>query len=140
MRNRLIAMSAAIALHAAAVEGGASPQDIGSAVYRSYLQGRHAEVLRQERTCWRAAVGAKDLVRAGVCVRWVVASGVMDAAMARRERRSPLPDFAPDAQRTRVLAQFRALGLDEAAAQPHFEAAVSDLPALMSGLMEAGMR
>lgn len=114
-------------------------EDTGQAVYRAYLYGRHAAVLKLETDCWkgpaaRAEAGARE------CVRTVVAGGLLDLQLQRRDRRGPMPAFAPDAQRERIHAALKAAGHDEAAAERVMGAAAGDVEGLLAGLMQAGLR
>lgn len=114
-----------------------TPEDIGQAVAKVYFHGGHAALLQLERDCWKAPAAKSQ---PGVCVRMVVAGGLIDTAMQRNERRGAMPAFTPQAQRARVFAAGKKLGHNEAAMQAVMEQAVGDVPGLLAGLMQAGMR
>lgn len=107
-----------------------------------YRLNRAAGLVDAEERCWaEARTSAKDRPRQALqCVRVLIASGVIDQAMQISEGRGPTPALTGPNQRARFLERTAAMGMDTAAANRVMQLGVQELPSIINGLAEAGIR
>jgi hypothetical protein len=107
-----------------------------------YRLQRAAGLVDAEERCWtEARQSAKNQqLQALQCVRVLIASGVIDQAMQISEGRGPTPALTGPNQRARFLARTAAMGMDTAAADRIMRLGVQELPAIINGLAESGVR
>lgn len=112
---------------------------VAGLIYETYTIGRHAAVLDLEKTCW-AAPRSKQEKWARVCVVEVLAGGIMEQAIAGKQHRGALPAFQPQAQRARIFSKMKGNGFSVADTERILAESAAEIPAILEGLMQAGMR
>lgn len=149
MRRTLTLILAAFALAVAALPSLAQApaptslaKESAKEMLTAYRFNRAEGMLATEDRCWREAKASRKApaVSALGCARLLIAGGVIDQAMQVTEQRGPVAAFAPAIQRTRYMERAAGLGMTPAAAQDVLVKAVNDIPLIIEGLSEAGLR
>lgn len=148
LRRACIALSfllvAALAAPLALAQPAQSPAARETAIelVQVYRLHRAAGLVDAEERCWREArTGGKNpQLQALQCVRVLIAGGLIDQAMQISEARGPTPALTGPVQRQRFLERTAAMGLDTQAANRIMQLGVQELPSLIEGLAEAGVR
>jgi hypothetical protein len=107
-----------------------------------YRTQRAAGLVDAEERCWtEARQSAKAPQHQALqCVRVLLAGGIIDQAMQISERRGPTPALTGQLQRQRFLARTAAMGLDEPTANRIMALGVREIPLIIEGLDQAGIR
>lgn len=108
-------------------------------VYRVF---RAKGLVDAEERCWaEAKLSAKSPQQQALqCVRVLISGGIIDQAMQISERRGPTPALTGPIQRERFLARTAAMGMDERTANGVMALGLREMPLIVEGLQQAGLR